>query len=249
MRRSVLLILSMILANAISAWAMTVEEIMMQVAKAQRGVETECAEIESVLEENKNGIWAAKKNWQLTAIAQYSGQDWIRVDVQSGKEKGTKFLMKGKEQWQYLPTLNRALKISGNTRFAKFVGSDFTFEDLELEDVKKHSYKLVEELKDAWIIKALPLEKSAYVSRKLWITKENFIITQIEFVKTRGVQKILSNQKTEEIQTSVWRAGETIMLDQGNQTRTVLVFKKRKINIALPAKLFNSKSLSDDLTN
>lgn len=47
------------------------------------------------------------------------------------------------EQWLYLPSARRTKCIASSNRWGIFVGSEFTFEDLTGNDVRKHSWKLL----------------------------------------------------------------------------------------------------------
>ena len=237
-----IIIAASVIAQALE---MSVDEIMQKVAETQRGVETEYAEFQTILLDKKG----KENKRELIFVAKYESEDKIRIDIKSPEDiKDTKFLLRGDEQWLYMPTLKRSLKIASNSRKQRFVGSDFIYEDIELENPEKHSYELSDTKNEHWIIKAFPKNKSAYGFRKLWVRQDNYFVMQTEYHDEQDqLVKKRTDSNIKEIQPSIWRAEKITMEDLVNQTKTTLIFQKRVVNIDLPSKIFNSKNLSESI--
>ncbi|WP_255763339.1 outer membrane lipoprotein-sorting protein [Fulvivirga maritima] len=54
------------------------------------------------------------------------------------------------DNWLYLPILRRTRRISSSDITDKFMGSDFTYEDLEEEDINDFTYKYLGDEKGEW---------------------------------------------------------------------------------------------------
>ena len=64
------------------------------------------------------------------------------------------------DQWIYLPVRKKMQRIAGSGKKRYFMGTDFTYEDLEIEKIKDYSYQCTEEKecgkkKKCYIVKAI----------------------------------------------------------------------------------------------
>ena len=50
-------------------------------------------------------------------------------------------ILEADDQWLYLPALKRVKRISSRNKSSPFVGSEFAFEDITAQELKKYSYK------------------------------------------------------------------------------------------------------------
>ena len=93
------------------------------------------------------------------------------------------------DQWTYLPALGNQLKrIAGGGRRNNFMGTDFAFEDLTIEDRDSFVYaRQPDEMLDgqkAFVIDATPAKDSdstSYERRRLHILQSNYMISRVEF--------------------------------------------------------------------
>lgn len=99
---------------------------------------------------------------------------------------GTKFLLiensaRPDDQYIYLPALKRVRRIAASQRQGSFMGSDFTYADLEGRDIENARYQKVgeETIGNAacHVIDASPLAQgdSHYSRIRLWIRKDNHV--------------------------------------------------------------------------
>ncbi len=118
---------------------------------------------------------------------------------------GTKFLSIERadgndEQWLYLPALRRKRRIRGAAKQGRFMGTDFSYADLEFGDLrdatvqKKPDTTLGKKKRPVWLIEVLPKAKNQGYSRIImWIDKTFYIPLKIEFYdRGEKLLKVLS---------------------------------------------------------
>ncbi|MGB6128659.1 MAG: outer membrane lipoprotein-sorting protein [Psychrilyobacter sp.] len=132
------------------------------------------------------------------------------------------------DKWIYLPALGRVRRISSSDKTSSFVGSDFTYGDMETREVFEDTHKLLKEEKygeyDCYVVESVPVEKddSQYAKRITWVAKESYIPLKAELYskKTNEIQKRLTVQgKLEKVQ-GIWSVFSTTMenLETGHKT-------------------------------
>ena len=117
------------------------------------------------------------------------------------KEKGTGFLKRDKELWNWLPAIDRLIKMSSSVMGQSWMGSDFTNDDMVRESsmVKDYTQKLLGEENirglNCYKIELTPLPDAAVVWGKVitWIDKETF-----NFVKTQNMDEDFETAQTME---------------------------------------------------
>jgi outer membrane lipoprotein-sorting protein len=105
------------------------------------------------------------------------------------KEKGQVFMKREKEMWNWVPSIDRMIKLPPSMMMQSWMGSDFTNDDLIRESsvVLDYEHSIVgeEEIQDrlCWKIQLIPKPDAAVLWGKiyLWITKEDYLQLKIEF--------------------------------------------------------------------
>jgi len=108
---------------------------------------------------------------------------------------GTSFLFlerKGRDDdhYMYMPSLKMVKRIVGTQKNARFMGSDFSYADMESRDLEAASYKGQADEKvgntDCYVIDAIPENKSAYSRIRTWVRKKDFVFVRTQFFDPRG---------------------------------------------------------------
>ncbi|MCY4523619.1 MAG: outer membrane lipoprotein-sorting protein [Halobacteriovoraceae bacterium] len=95
--------------------------------------------------------------------------------------RGTKMLTRSKkngrnDQWLYLPALKREKRISSRNRSGSFMGSEFSYKDLELQMIDEYDYRLLREERyqghDVWVLKQIAKKRSAYLKQIVFVSKK-----------------------------------------------------------------------------
>lgn len=123
---------------------------------------------------------------------------------------GTAFLMlerdKGEsEQHIYLPGLKRTRRIVGREREGSFMGSDFSYSDLENKDTRESTQKRLPDEDvggvKTYVIESTPTKAtaSAYSKIETWVRQDNFLPLRIRFYGKDG--QLLKTFYTKRIRT------------------------------------------------
>jgi len=105
------------------------------------------------------------------------------------KEKGQVFMKRNKEMWNWVPSIDRMIKLPPSMMMQSWMGSDFTNDDLIRESsvVRDYEHSIVgeEDLQErtCYKIQLIPKPEAAVVWGKvfLWITIEDYLQLKIEF--------------------------------------------------------------------
>ena len=132
------------------------------------------------------------------------------------------------EQLLYLPALKRTNRIAGKARKGSFMGSDFSFEDLEISDSAAAQHTLISEDEKVWVVDTKPSEDSSYGRIRSHVSKSDYLPRLVEFFDqndqpkkqlkvletanengtvfpTHSVMKNLSKNTSTELTVSEWR--------------------------------------------
>ncbi|MEM7395768.1 MAG: outer membrane lipoprotein-sorting protein [Verrucomicrobiota bacterium] len=144
-----------------------------------------------------------KRSLTMEGWSQGASNSFIRI-LSPRKEKGVTFLKKGREAWQYVPAIDRTIKIPPSMMLQSWLGSDFTNDDVVRADsvVVDYTHRITGEDESSWVIEATPKENAPVVWGKLifHIAKINFVSGRVDYydeegekIKTyrsEGIQKI-----------------------------------------------------------
>ena len=125
----------------------------------------------------------AMKSWS-------KGDDYSLVMITSPvKDKGTVFLKRGKEVWNWVPAIERTIKLPPSMMSQSWMGTDFTNDDLVQQSsmIKDFTSTIekdtVVEGRQCWKIKMIPKEDAAVVWGKinLFVDKQEHMQMRTEF--------------------------------------------------------------------
>tara|TARA_R110001583_G_scaffold159486_1_gene311326 strand:- start:5086 stop:5856 length:771 start_codon:yes stop_codon:yes gene_type:complete len=149
--------------------------------------------------------WSREMNMKAWS----KGDDYSMILVTSpAKEKGTVFLKRIKEVWNWLPSIERNIKLPPSMMSQSWMGTDFTNDDLvkEASSVSDYNHKLLENEtisdKDCYKIEMIPKPSAAIVWEKVivWIDSENFLQLKAEFYDEDGeLVNIMKSSEVKEV--------------------------------------------------
>ena len=137
-------------------------------------------------------ITIVRPKWQKTmTMKSWSlGTDYsVSLVTSPAKEKGSVFLKRKNEVWNYLPSLERTIKLPPSMMTQSFMGTDLTNDDLVKQSsmVVDYSHKILKEEivegLNCWKLELLPNEEATVVWGKLiiWIDKSDYMQLKVEF--------------------------------------------------------------------
>ena len=169
--------------------------------------------------------------------------------------KGTALLThafpdKPNDQWLYLPDLRRTKRIVSKDRNQSFMGSEFTYDDMNFNDLKKFSYKLLRKEKcgslECFVVEQTPTDKEYTYSKVIaWYDSEAYRHQKSQFFDKSGqLKKEMERKGYKKHLDKVWFANEMKMTNLQTKNATVIRFDNFKFHAGLVDKDFQSEQLS-----
>lgn len=137
-----------------------------------------------------------KRVYRFLSPAEVKGTGVLVFDYES----------KADDVWVYLPALRKTRRIVSSQRSKAFMGSEFSYADLNVPVLDEFTYKIVKEEKfggeACWVIDATPkskdtAESEGYSKKTYWVSKEKFAVRRGLFYDPEG--KLLKELTTENV--------------------------------------------------
>ncbi len=168
------------------------------------------------------------------------------------KDEGTVFLKRGNELWNWIPSIERIIKLPPSMMSQNWMGTDFTNDDLVKQSsiVVDYNHKIIgEEVMGGypcWKIEMIPKPESAVVWGKvlIWISKDSYMQMRVEFYDEDGslVNTMIGSEPKTFDGVLLPSRLEMIPADKpGN--KTVLITKTLKFNIAIDESFFTTRNM------
>ncbi len=262
MNRKFWILSSIILWLIVPLLAQAAEMTGREVMKKQKELHKVQSEIgsEIMLLVDKDG---SKEKRLVKRYAKEVGDDvhrYLIVFLDPADIKGTALLTweqkeRDNDQWLYLPAQKKMQRIAKGSKKNYFMGTDFTYEDMEPEDLDNFNYKILRSEKlnqdkkdlDCYVIEATPSNKekkkeSGYSKRIMWIEKKHLYTLKVEFYDRRSrLQKVQTNHAMKNVSGTVWRPEKTLMSHLGRKHKTLTGIKSREINTSVKDSVFTER--------
>lgn len=231
---------------------------IMKIQKRVQKAKTEYQE-QSMLLIDKNG---KTRKRSVREFGRETGKDIHKVLItflSPSNVRGTALLTwqdkkRQDDQWLYQPAKRKLQRISSASKGEYFMGTDFTYEDMQSEELEHFKYKLLktEKLDRKWCYKVEARPKteskkreSHYSKRILWIHTKHFYTIQTNFYDKRGrYVKQMKARKFKNVGGKLWRPDESVMINKKLKHKTVVKVTKRTVNRGIASKVFTKKYLT-----
>lgn len=179
--REVLCALVLPLMIATTAIGQSASEIIERMEEVMRG-ESSYAEMTMSIERPRYTREMSMRAWAL-------GEEYSLILVTApARDQGTTFLKRQNEIWNYVPTIDRTIKMPPSMMSQSWMGSDFTNDDLVRESsaVDDYEHRILREEsyegRDAWVLELIPNPETPVVWGKvlMWIDREEYFQLRIE---------------------------------------------------------------------
>jgi outer membrane lipoprotein-sorting protein len=201
-------------------------------------------------------ITIVRPKWEKKmALKSWSkGTDYsVSLVTSPAKEKGSVFLKRKKEAWNYLPTIERTIKLPPSMMTQNWMGTDFTNDDLIKQSsmVVDYTHKIVGteiiENLNCWKLELIPTENASVVWGKLnvWIDKKDYMQLKIEFydedleIVNRMVGSKINEYNGKKLPS---RLEYYPLDDEGN--KTVIEYKVWNFDVSIPENYFSTQYVS-----
>jgi len=152
------------------------------------------------------------------------------------------------EQWLYTPAIQRDRRIAPQEKSQRFMGTDFTHEDMEERSIDDYEYDLIGEEsfdgRPAYKIKAVYKDRgnTQYSYLYLWVRQDIPATTYIEFYAGGALCKTLRWDDWRQVQ-GIWTPLFAEMKDLARNSTTTLRSANVRYNIRFEADWFTLRNL------
>ena len=156
-------------------------------------------------------------------------------------------------QYLYTPALHRAREVAPQDRSARFIGTDFTYEDISEPGIDDFTYKLINdsetmETHKTFKLEATPVDptRSQYKFIYYWIGQDVPVIFHAEMYDAQGKKVRTLHAAGLKRVGGIVGARHTEITSVEDGTRTVLTIDEVKFNSGLDDKLFTPEALENE---
>lgn len=179
----IFLLISLLLAQLMAA-KLTADEIIARAENLMRG-QTAYGEMAMVV---KTARW--QRTIKMTSWSEGTKRSFIKITAPV-RDQGITFLKLDKEMWQYVPKVERTIKIPPSMMMQSWMGSDFTNDDLVKESslVEDYTSTIVSENAASYWLELLPRPEAPVTWGKLLyqVDKKSFLPERVEFYDEDGI--------------------------------------------------------------
>lgn len=200
-------------------------------------------------------IQTVRPTWsrEMTVKTWMKGTDLAMILVQSpARDKGIVFLKRKKEVWNWMPSLEKIIKLPPSMMSQSWMGTDFTNDDLVKESsvVNDYDHSIAGDTiignRNCYIIRMLPKTQTAVVWDKLLvcIDKKDFLELHTRFYDEDG--RLVNTMNASDVKMMDGRLiptrFEMIPADKPGQ-KTVMVYKTVLYNRPLDDAFFTTEKM------
>lgn len=168
------------------------------------------------------------------------------------KERGTVFLKSGKEVWNWVPSIERVIKLPPSMMTQSWMGTDFTNDDLVKESSVVNDYThsfagdSVIDGRSCHKIQLIPKPEAAVVWGKIytWIDKKDYIELRAEFYDEES--KLINTMQSFDVKTMGGRLIPTrveMMPSDKPGNKTVMIYDSLEFNKPIEESFFTTQNM------
>lgn len=167
------------------------------------------------------------------------------------------------DSWLYLPSLQRVKRIASSDTSDSFLGSDFTYADINGIEIDWYDFSFISESEivdghDTWVIEAIPKpefkekaeDATGYSRIRSWIRKDSYLQARGQFWELRGNRiKYLTSSEIEQID-NIWTIKRLQMVTTRNDRQehaSVLQINSIEYNREVADELLTTESMQRGL--
>jgi outer membrane lipoprotein-sorting protein len=193
--------------------------------------------------------WSREVSMKVWSLGQEFYMIYITAPV---KDKGQVFMKRHNDMWNWMPSINRMIKIPPSMMGQSWMGSDFTNDDLvkmnSLEEDYVHTFLEDETIDgyECYAIQLIPKPDAAVVWGKiiLWVSKEEYYELKGEYYDEDGY--LVNTMTASEVKQLGDRKlpSKLVMVPEdkeGNQT--IMITNEMEFNTDIPESFFSQQNM------
>ena len=129
------------------------------------------------------------------------------VDVAGTTFMVYKYPNRDDDRWLFIPAINLVNRIAARDSRSRFVGSDFTYEDISGRDLEADTHALLKDEESnghkVYVVESKPNSPAEYARKLAWIDQATFLPLKEEYYDIQGaLYKIFTADEIKEVQSS-----------------------------------------------
>ncbi|MBP1629668.1 MAG: rane protein [Bacteroidetes bacterium] len=183
------------------------------------------------------------------------GNKYALIKILSpAKEKGQGFLKREKELWNWIPSIDRMIKMSSSIMSQSWMGSDLSNDDMIRESsmVNDYNHKLIKHEiirgLNSYKLELIPKPNSAIVWGKvnIWIDKEYFTLVRIEnYDQDNILVQTIEYFDLKTFGDRILPSRMEISPSDKKSNKTTLITNKADFNIKINESFFSQQNLKN----
>lgn len=255
-------ILFMFPASSLSA-EYSAEEVMRRVDEREAG-DSSVSDITLVLIDRRE----RQRIRNLKLYSKNYGEDTKTLSLFESPAdiRGTAYLnfdwndsLRDDDSWLYLPALQRVKRLASSDTSDSFLGSDFTYADINGFEVDWYDYSFVNESEmiggeDCWVIEMIAKsefkdraeEATGYSKMQSWVSKEKFIQLRGQFWELRGNRIKFFTASEVELVEDIWTVKRLQAITTRNDRQehaSILQIKSIDYNVDVADELLTTQAM------
>ncbi|MGF1669336.1 MAG: outer membrane lipoprotein-sorting protein [Balneolaceae bacterium] len=247
---ALLLLISTICTTAYAQEMVTDEQeartVFEEVDERRKSISTEISTMEMIITDSRGRT--RSRTMQTWTQFQDDNRSSLTVFTDPGNVRGTGFLSvrEGGNELQklYLPSVGRIQTISAAERGDRFMGSDFTYEDLGDQDPDDYEFNWLETTDSIYTIRAGKPGSGQYSAIEFEIDRETYAVKSIRYYNENDeLIKRLEAENFEQVTENLWSPRKMTMYDLRENRNTAITWTGRNINEPIPDWRFTERGL------
>ena len=255
-------ILFMFPASSLSA-EYSAEEVMRRVDEREAG-DSSVSDITLVLIDKRE----RQRIRNLKLYSKNYGEDTKTLSLFESPAdiRGTAYLnfdwndsLRDDDSWLYLPALQRVKRLASSDTSDSFLGSDFTYADINGFEIDWYDYSFVNESEmiggeDCWVIEMIAKsefkdraeEATGYSKMQSWVSKEKFIQLRGQFWELRGNRIKFFTASEVELVEDIWTVKRLQAITTRNDRQehaSILQIKSIDYNVDVADELLTTQAM------
>lgn len=220
--------------------------IFEQVEERRNSISSETAVMEMTITDSRGRT--RNRTMKMWSSTDDDNSKSLIVFSDPGNVSGTAFLTirenGDSSQKLYLPAVGRIQTITSGERGDRFMGSDFTFEDLGDQQAEDYKFEWLEEHDSFYKVRADKPESDQYAYVEFTIDREKYTLNEIHYYNSSDEMiKRLEAEDFEQITDQLWSPAKMTMYDLQEDRNTVITWSNREINASIPDWRFTERGL------
>lgn len=180
----------------------------------------------------------AKSIVRFSSPPDLAGAGFLQVQQRDGDD----------DRHLYLPALKRSRRISGNLRSGAFMGTDFSFADLDRRDLRDSTATLLGTEKvgssTCYVLDVVPRRSDAQYSHlELWVRKDNFLTLRTKMYDRANVHTKTFEAHAVRRVSGSWFISKSLMTNHKTNHKTQLELQSIVVDADIPDEEFTVRAL------